>query len=79
MAEHGRRFDERYGGRIAALGCTPVPDVILAYQGELGLSANELNYVLQVLRWYREPNAHPWIAVKTIAMATGAGERIRQN
>ena len=68
-------FARRLSPLIAALGVTAVPDLLIRYQGRLGLTSNELVYLLNVLSHRRQGNRWPFAAASEIALRTGAGER----
>jgi len=69
-----RGFAQRLSPLIAALGVTAVPNLLLRYQGRLGLTSNEMIYVQHVLM-HRWDDAWPWVATQVIVDATGAAER----
>ena len=67
-------FDQRLSPLIVALGVTAVPNLLLRYQGRLGLTSNEVIYLQHVLL-HRWQEAWPWVAISTIVESTGAAER----
>ena len=69
-----RSFDQRLSPLIVALGVTAVPNLLLRYQGRLGLTSNEVIYLQHVLL-HRWQEAWPWVAISTIVESTGAAER----
>jgi hypothetical protein len=69
-----RGFAQRLSPLIAALGVTAVPNLLLRYQGRLGLTSNEVINVQHVLT-HRWEEAWPWVAKQVIVEATGAAER----
>jgi hypothetical protein len=73
-SESDRPFAQRLSPLIAALGVTAVPNLLLRYQGRLGLTSNEVVYLQHVLM-HRWGEVWPWVAIGTIVEATGAAER----
>ena len=69
-----RSFDQRLSPLIVALGVTAIPNLLLRYQGRLGLTSNEVIYLQHVLL-HRWQEAWPWVAISTIVESTGAAER----
>jgi hypothetical protein len=69
-------WDELYSPLIAADWMLPVPSKLLLYQARLGLSGQEILYLLHVLLHRRDAGSlKPWVPVASIARAVGRDER----
>jgi hypothetical protein len=69
------RFEDRFSALIVVGGITPVPTYLLRYQARLGLSHQELTYLLHVLSHRRDGATWPWVSVASVVEACGASER----
>jgi hypothetical protein len=70
-----RSFAQRLSPLIAAFGVACVPGLLTRYQRRLGLTNNEVVYLLHVLDHRWDGDAWPWVSVAEIREANGAGER----
>jgi hypothetical protein len=66
----GASFAERLSPLIARGGVIATPAVLVRYQARLGLTANELVYVLHVLS-HKWDAGWPYVAVGDVAEAAG--------
>jgi hypothetical protein len=67
--------DSSFAGRLSPLiarrGVTAVPTLLVRYQGRLGLTSNEVVFLLHVLSHRWSDDHWPWLAVSTVADAAG--------
>ena len=70
-----KRIEQRWGKALADAGWTAFPSTILAYQKRLGLSALDLNIVLQIAQHWWDPEKHAFPSKARIAAAIGVKPR----
>ncbi len=69
-----RRLTVRFGDAILAAGHTAVPNLVLRYYAQLGISDGEMMFTLQVWsHWWTARDPHP--SIQTIAARMGKKER----
>lgn len=73
------RFVEKWSPLIATKGYTPMPNLLIAHQKELGITNGEMVILLDLLL-YKWDNKHPFPSVATLAKSNGmALETIRRH
>jgi hypothetical protein len=65
----------RWTKAVADVGWTPVPDLLLKHQRDLGLKASDLVVLLNLEHHRRQADQMVWPSAKTIAKRSGLGER----
>jgi hypothetical protein len=74
-ARASKSIADRWSPPVAAVGWTPVPEVLIKHQGALGLSASDLAVLLNLELHRREASQKVWPSAATIAKRSGLSER----
>ncbi|WP_020407045.1 helix-turn-helix domain-containing protein [Hahella ganghwensis] len=70
--------EQKWGKENIEAGWTLIPNALLVHQASLGLSPMDLNILLQIARYWWEPDNHPFPAKKTLADCIGVTPRAIQ-
>jgi biotin operon repressor len=68
-------LDLKWGGIIRGQGWTAVPNLLLKKQGELQLKAIELNVLLNLIRFWWNPDNAPFPSLEKMAIEMGISDR----
>ena len=70
--------EEKWGKENIKAGWTLVPNVLLVHQASLGLTAMDVNIILQISRYWWDAKTHPYPSKKTLADSIGVTPRTIQ-
>jgi len=65
------RFEKKWSKAVTKHGYTMLPSLLLRGQAKLGITANELNVLLQIIEHWWEPENDPYPAKDAIARRMG--------
>ena len=68
-----------WGKAVYACGYVAVPSILIQAQRRLGLSPTQLNIIVQLLDYWREPSRKPFPPKKDLAKRIGVTEKTIQN
>ncbi len=69
-SEYGQNLVLKFGDMMGA-GFTVLPNILLKYQADLGITSSEFNFIAQIwFHWWSDKDAYP--SIKTIAKRMGS-------
>lgn len=68
-----------WGCAVISHGYTGVPSILIQAQHRLGLSPLQMNIIIQLLDYWRDPNRHPFPTKKELANRIGVTDKTIQN
>lgn len=77
-AQKVKVIEQRWTQVLAKAGWTALPNIILDKQAALGLKPIDVNILMQIAKYWWEPDAAPFPAIETLANAIGVTPRTVQ-